>query len=316
MGAIRSRNLNILPAVVAAISALALSGCVSSLTEAAYGIAADDGSLDAPAISFAGNTIHADAMPEDGSRVRLPAQNTPWETLLVEADTGSPADTPDNALGGRNEIVVHAFAAPARKTGNLTRLYSTGKARPPKPIVDLGGPGQTELGSGAVANKRAPAARRSTDDAEPPGALLGSLIGGKAADARQSRKVHLASAAGLARLVPNGLRVQHEGVVTACLKPGLLRLLADVRRHYGREVVITSGYRSAEHQRRIGGVPGSRHITCEAADIQVPGVTKWELARYLRALPDRGGVGTYCHTKSVHIDIGSKRDWNWGCNRR
>ena len=30
----------------------------------------------------------------------------------------------------------------------------------------------------------------------------------------------------------------------------------------------------------------------------------------------RGGVGTYCHTNSVHIDIGKKRDWNWRCRRK
>ena len=52
------------------------------------------------------------------------------------------------------------------------------------------------------------------------------------------------------------------------------------------------------------------------ADIQIKGVSKWELATYLRSLPERGGVGTYCHTASVHIDIGPQRDWNWRCRRK
>ena len=30
----------------------------------------------------------------------------------------------------------------------------------------------------------------------------------------------------------------------------------------------------------------------------------------------RGGVGTYCHTDSVHVDVGPERDWNWRCRRR
>jgi uncharacterized protein YcbK (DUF882 family) len=57
-------------------------------------------------------------------------------------------------------------------------------------------------------------------------------------------------------------------------------------------------------------------MNCAAADIQVEGVGKWELARYLRAMPGRGGVGTYCHTDSVHVDVGPERDWNWRCRRR
>jgi len=27
-------------------------------------------------------------------------------------------------------------------------------------------------------------------------------------------------------------------------------------------------------------------------------------------------VGTYCHTESVHVDVGPERDWNWRCRRR
>jgi uncharacterized protein YcbK (DUF882 family) len=30
-------------------------------------------------------------------------------------------------------------------------------------------------------------------------------------------------------------------------------------------------------------------------------------------MPGRGGVGTYCHTTSIHVDIGPERDWNWKC---
>jgi len=150
-----------------------------------------------------------------------------------------------------------------------------------------------------------------------PGVRIRSLFGiGTANAASRDAPVQVASAGGLARLAPNGLRAQHDSVQMACLKPKLVRLLKKVKRHYGRDVIVTSGYRSAKRNRRAGGARGSRHTTCEAADIQVPGVTKWELAKYLRTVRGRGGVGTYCHTKSVHIDIGTKRDWNWRCRRR
>jgi uncharacterized protein YcbK (DUF882 family) len=126
----------------------------------------------------------------------------------------------------------------------------------------------------------------------------------------------VASAAGLARLAPNGLLKQNETVDVACLKPSLVRVLKTIEGHYGKKMVVTSGYRDPARNRRANGARNSLHMYCAAADIQVPGVSKWELASYIRTMPGRGGVGTYCHTESVHIDVGPERDWNWRCRRR
>ncbi|WP_415927017.1 YcbK family protein [Mesorhizobium argentiipisi] len=126
----------------------------------------------------------------------------------------------------------------------------------------------------------------------------------------------VASAAGMARLAPNGLLKQNESVDVACLKPSLVRVLKTIEGHFGRKMVVTSGYRDPSRNRRANGAKNSLHMYCAAADIQVPGVSKWELANYVRSMPGRGGVGTYCHTESVHIDVGPERDWNWRCRRR
>jgi uncharacterized protein YcbK (DUF882 family) len=128
--------------------------------------------------------------------------------------------------------------------------------------------------------------------------------------------VRVASAAGLARLAPNGLVKQTDNVDVACLKPSLVRVLKAVEKNYGRKVVVTSGYRSPDRNRRARGARNSLHMYCAAADVQVEGVSKWELAKFVRSMPGRGGVGTYCHTDSVHIDVGPERDWNWRCRRR
>ncbi|CAD0211725.1 hypothetical protein AGRHK599_LOCUS1528 [Rhizobium rhizogenes] len=120
----------------------------------------------------------------------------------------------------------------------------------------------------------------------------------------------LASLSGLTRVAPNGLLLQTDRVEVGCFKPDLIRMIKDVERHYNSPAIVTSGYRPPKRVRQ-----GSKHYTCDAADIQIKGVSKWELATYLRSLPDRGGVGTYCHTESVHMDTGEPRDWNWRCRR-
>lgn len=128
--------------------------------------------------------------------------------------------------------------------------------------------------------------------------------------------VQVASAVGMAALAGRRLQVQHAGVNVSCLKPRLVQILRQIESRFGQPVVVTSGYRDRQHNRRVGGARESKHMSCEAADIQVKGVTKWQIAEFVRTLPGRGGVGTYCHTESVHVDIGSKRDWNWRCRRR
>lgn len=120
----------------------------------------------------------------------------------------------------------------------------------------------------------------------------------------------LASLSGLTRVSPNGLFLQTDNVEVGCFKPELVRMIKDVERHYNSPAIVTSGYRPPKGIRQ-----GSKHYTCDAADIQIKGVSKWELATYLRSLPERGGVGTYCHTESVHMDTGEPRDWNWRCRR-
>jgi hypothetical protein len=100
--------------------------------------------------------------------------------------------------------------------------------------------------------------------------------------------------------------LQTQTVDTACLKPELLEILRTIENHYGRKVVITSGYRSR-------GREGSLHRTCRAADIIVPGISSQALATYARTSPSVGGVGTYCHESMIHVDIGTPRDWKYGC---
>ncbi len=204
-----------------------------------------------------------------------------------------------------------AVVAPPKKKSIFSRLFAS------QPTAKRNAPSGTTKRIAQTKPTRVAMASSSSNTL--PGVSLARVLGtdsGKSDIRDDSSNIQLASAAGLARLAPNGLHIQTDRVKIDCFKPQLVRVLKTVERHYGRPVVVTSGYRSPKHNRRIGGASGSRHTSCEAADIQIEGVSKWQLAKYLRTMPNRGGVGTYCHTESVHIDIGNPRDWNWRCRRR
>ena len=60
----------------------------------------------------------------------------------------------------------------------------------------------------------------------------------------------------------------------------LVQVLQAIRDHFGAPVVITSGYRTAAHNRAVGGAFYSQHQYGRAADIRVSGVPVEQLAAY------------------------------------
>lgn len=204
--------------------------------------------------------------------------------------------------------------APAKnRPGFLSALFGNAPKRPAVPVG----------GERKISAKPAPAPQRviatasgSGSGSALPGVNRERALGINSGPSSDNRPIQLASAAGLARLAPNGIQTQTGNVDVKCLKPALVRVLKQVERRYGKPAIVTSGYRSPSRNKRASGAKNSLHMYCAAADIQVEGVDKWTLAKYLRSMPGRGGVGTYCHTKSVHIDIGPNRDWNWRCRRK
>lgn len=318
------------------------------LSEAAESAEAEDTSVEAQAVSEDGgqqSVVIPTQRPGANSKPLAIASTKQSEESAVAAisaadlSSRSPAATVTNSgdRGFAGSVVTNTVptaskdnkpaAAKSSSGGFLASLFSSSpKSKPlrnetekPKPLVDL---------SDREENRKRPSFIRATIKGDSlPGvrgkSSLFEIIRKSGLDDdsdidinETSRTIRLASAAGLARLAPNGLIRQHKDVDVKCLKPALVRFLKRIEYHYGRKVIVTSGYRNPARNRKARGARNSFHMYCAAADIQVAGVSKWQLANYARSLTGRGGVGTYCHTKSVHVDIGPERDWNWRCRRR
>jgi uncharacterized protein YcbK (DUF882 family) len=71
-------------------------------------------------------------------------------------------------------------------------------------------------------------------------------------------------------------------VVINNLKLLVSNVLQPVRDHYGKTMVISSGYRSPALNKAVGGAKTSDHMTGCAADIEIPGVANYDLAVYIR----------------------------------
>lgn len=59
-------------------------------------------------------------------------------------------------------------------------------------------------------------------------------------------------------------------------------VLEPVRAHFGRPVMVNSGYRSPRVNASVGGAATSQHVKGQAADIEIPGVPNLVLAKWIR----------------------------------
>lgn len=66
------------------------------------------------------------------------------------------------------------------------------------------------------------------------------------------------------------------------LKELVDNVLQPLRDFIGTKIIVTSGYRSFEVNKKVGGVKNSSHLLGQAADIVVPGYTNEQLIRIIR----------------------------------
>lgn len=86
----------------------------------------------------------------------------------------------------------------------------------------------------------------------------------------------------------------------------LINVLEDIRTHFNKPVIITSGYRTPEYNAKIGGVKNSQHTKGTAADIKISEVQASQVQKYLKdKYPDKYGIGSYL--TFTHIDVRAKK---------
>tara|TARA_B100000212_G_scaffold47996_1_gene30951 strand:+ start:616 stop:1002 length:387 start_codon:yes stop_codon:yes gene_type:complete len=94
--------------------------------------------------------------------------------------------------------------------------------------------------------------------------------------------------------------------------------LQTLRDYIDKPIIVISGYRSPEYNKKIGGVKKSQHMLAKAADIIVSGMTSLEIRDIIIKLikegkMDPGGVGIY--PTFVHYDVRG-RNARWGSYKK
>lgn len=90
------------------------------------------------------------------------------------------------------------------------------------------------------------------------------------------------------------------------MKNGIKQIADEIREHFGRPAIITSGTRCEKHNREVGGVSNSYHLTGNAIDIYVQGISGQELLAYCKKFVNNGKArySYYITGQACHIDTG------------
>ncbi len=115
------------------------------------------------------------------------------------------------------------------------------------------------------------------------------------------------------RLSPHFLKAEfacnHCGALPNNPPQELLDILEELRAEFDSPVIINSGYRCPTHNRNVGGVRHSRHLSGDAADVVVKGVDPHDVYVFLNErVGSGGGVGKY--NSFTHVDTrGTRARW-------
>lgn len=335
------------------LATLSLAGCGAVIDRSDFKplTPADVARLEAKAVPAAdqpaptGGKTAADGARPDQPAPERPAGAEPAPGLFGADETGSEAtsEAPEEPAAAEPAAVAEARPDEAAAASARTEAEADLAAIPTDEISEADLAGEEEADPSKIAVPRAPidggrehdfvnvyssTPERPTDLFEnlPGVAWQGNLVITSLGPGGDPRGLFGGETQPFSRFVPgmpgsvvqsmNGLLLAHAAINVSCIKPNLLNMIRDAERHFSHRVVITSGYRSPGHNRRVRGALHSQHLYCNAVDLYMPGVARDDLARYFYGHASRGGLGLYCHTKSIHVDTGRRREWRWACKGR
>lgn len=89
-----------------------------------------------------------------------------------------------------------------------------------------------------------------------------------------------------------------------------MECLSDLRERYGKPIIVNSGYRSAEHNRAVGGAPHSQHRYGRAADLHIPRPDLYRVVHIAQlcgftGIGIRAALGDAHSHDELHVDVGA-----------
>ena len=111
--------------------------------------------------------------------------------------------------------------------------------------------------------------------------------------------------------ITNKPKAEEETEVVENLKALCVEVLQPLRDFLGKPVVVSSGYRCRELNKKVGGISNSQHLTGEAADIRVK--DRHELIEIMRFIMDDTVFDQLIREKSATgewVHVSYKRNGN------
>lgn len=101
-----------------------------------------------------------------------------------------------------------------------------------------------------------------------------------------------------------------DGTDSVMIEDSLVWTLEKIREHFNKPVIINSGYRTPDYNKRVGGSLCSQHILGKAADIHIDGVDPSIVYAFCDSLLTKGGVGKY--KTFTHVDVRPRKTrWDY-----
>lgn len=93
----------------------------------------------------------------------------------------------------------------------------------------------------------------------------------------------------------------------------LIYKLEDLRKQIRRPIVVTSGFRCTDYNRKIGGSRSSKHLTGRAVDFSIAGFNSSEKYNVIKEIMDIGFNGIGIGKTFIHVDTRphEKKLWDY-----